>query len=86
MTLTLELPQELERELAQEAAQQGLSLTDYVLHVLATDRPVPIAPTTGVELVQYWQSEGLIGSRSDIDDSQTHARQIREQAEQRLKG
>lgn len=37
----------------------------------------------GTELVEYWQTEGLIGARPDITDSQEYARQIREHAEQR---
>jgi hypothetical protein len=38
-------------------------------------------PKTGAELVAYWQSEGLIGTRPDIADSQAYARGIRRQAE-----
>ncbi len=40
-------------------------------------------PTTGVELVTYWESVGMINSRPDIDDSQEHARRLRDQAEHR---
>jgi hypothetical protein len=42
-------------------------------------------PKTGSELVAYWQSEGLIGTRTDITDSQRHARQLRRQAEKRAR-
>ncbi|HJT32514.1 MAG TPA: hypothetical protein VJ783_10760 [Pirellulales bacterium] len=35
MTLTLELPSELESELAAEAAQFGLSLPEYALRLLS---------------------------------------------------
>ncbi len=84
MTLTLELPHELERELSAEAARQGLSLSDYAVRLLATARPARAMPKTGAELVTYWQSEGLIGARADLRDSQAHARYLREQAERRV--
>jgi hypothetical protein len=83
MTITLELPQELESELAAEAAQLGLSLAEYALRILATGRAPRNPPKTGSELVAYWQSEGLIGTRPDITDSQQHAREVRQQAEKR---
>lgn len=84
MTITLDLPQDLERELLAEAAQHGLSLDEYVLQVLAAGRSVPSLPKTGADLVQYWQDEGLVGSRADIADSQMHARKLRERAEDRV--
>lgn len=84
MTITLDLPQDLERELLAEAAQHGLALDEYVLHVLAVGRSMPSLPKTGAELVQYWQNEGLVGSRMDVADSQERARRIRQQAEKRL--
>jgi len=83
MSITLDLPQELEDELSAEAAQLGLSLPDYVLRILSTGLIVGKRPKTGAELVDYWQNEGLIGTRPDIPDSQAHARSIRERAERR---
>ena len=80
MSIMLDLPQELESELATEAIHLGLSLTEYVLRLLATRSLVGQLPTTGAELVAYWQREGVIGTRRDITDSQAHARQIRHQA------
>jgi hypothetical protein len=85
MSIMLDLPQELESELATEAIQLGLSLTEYVLRLLATRSLVGQLPTTGTELVAYWQREDVIGARPEITDSQAHARQIRHQAEQRLR-
>jgi hypothetical protein len=85
MSIMLDLPQELESELATEATQLGLSLTEYVLRLLATRSLVGQLPTTGTELVAYWQREDVIGARPEITDSQAHARQIRHQAEQRLR-
>lgn len=40
---------------------------------------------TGAELVAFWQRESVIGSRPDIEDSQAHARAIRERAEHRTR-
>ena len=77
MTITLDLPQELENALSIGAKQVGVSLQEYLLQVLYTSLRVGHKPKTGAELVEYWQSEGLIGTRPDIIDSQAHARQIR---------
>jgi hypothetical protein len=85
MTITLDLPEELETELSIEAQRLGLPLDEYVLRVLSIGRPAENLPKTGAELVDYWRSEGLIGVRPDIADSQEHARQIRRVAEQRLR-
>ena len=85
MSIVLDLPQELENELATEATHLGVSLTEYVLRLLSTRSLVGQLPTTGAELVAYWQREGVIGTRLDITDSQAHARQIRHQAERRLR-
>lgn len=83
MSIAVDLPEELETELSAEAAQLGLSLPEYVLRVLSTGVVIGKRPKTGAELVDYWENEGLIGTRSDITDSQEHARQIRNEAERR---
>jgi hypothetical protein len=83
MSLMLDLPEDLETELLTEAAQLGLSLPEYVLPVLSTSSPVCDQPRTGAELVEYWQTQGLVGTRTDVTDSQVRARQIREQAERK---
>jgi hypothetical protein len=85
MSITLDLPQELENELSAEATHLGLSLPEYILRVLSTGLIIGKTPKTGAELVGYWQNEGLIGTRPDIIDSQTRSRQIREEAERRTR-
>lgn len=40
---------------------------------------------TGAELIEYYQREQLIGTRSEIVDSQSHARALREAAEKRVR-
>ena len=85
MSITLDLPQELESELATEATQMGLSLAEYALRLLSARSLVGPSPTTGAELVAYWQREGVIGTRPEITDSQAHARQLRHKAERRIR-
>jgi hypothetical protein len=83
VTITLDLPQELEHKLTEEAEQLGLSLPEYALRVLAASGLAGMMPRTGAELVAYWQREGVIGSRPEISDSPAHARRIRATAQQR---
>ena len=83
MSITLDLPQELEKELQMEAAQYGLPLPAYVQRLLSTTTIMGNKPRNGAELVDYWRNEGLIGMRQDVPDSQTHARQLRDRAERR---
>jgi hypothetical protein len=85
MTLTLDLPADLEKDLVAEATRMGLSLPEYALRVLAAGYPAAGRPRTGRDLVAYWQAEGLIGSRPDITDSASHARELRARAERRAR-
>ena len=83
MNITLELPSELEQELANEASQLKLPLSEYILRVLSFRPFLQNPPKTGVELVTYWESIRVVGSRPDITDSQEHARRLCDQAENR---
>lgn len=83
MGLTIELPPDLANALAVEAARLGLSLPDYAVHLLASARPATAPIRNGADLVAYWRAEGVIGTRTDISDSQAHARALREQAQRR---
>ncbi|ASC72514.1 hypothetical protein XM38_034720 [Halomicronema hongdechloris C2206] len=83
MTVTLDLPSDLERELANEASELKLPLAEYILRVLAFRPFLQHPPQTGLELVAYWESIGVVGSRPDITDSQEYARILRNQAENR---
>jgi len=49
MTITLDLPEELEQELSAEAKELGLSLSEYALRVLSTGLIVGDRPRTGAE-------------------------------------
>lgn len=88
MTITLNLPSELEQELSQEAARLGLPLDEYALRVLASSRTphsAGDAPLMGAELVEYWNREGVIGSRRDIEDPIAFARELRERNQYRTR-
>ena len=85
MSLFLDLPPELETELAAEAARLGLPLTEYAVRLLAGGRGPSPTVRSGVELVAYWQDEGLVGTRPEVADSPAHARSLREQAQRRAR-
>jgi len=82
MPHSISLPDTLVDTLTAEATRAGLSLPDYAVRLLSKPRP-PAAITSGADLVAYWRAEGLVGCRTDIDDSQAEARRLREQAERR---
>lgn len=86
MNLTLDLPQKLERELAAEAARLGVPLEQYALRLLSKSAGEGEGPRTGAELVEYWRREHLVGYRSEIPDSASHARNLRREAERRSAG
>lgn len=86
MNINLDLSPELEKELSQEASQMNLTLSEYIIRLLSLRQMIPNPPKTGAELVAYWQNEGVINSRPDIQDSQAYARQLRHEAETRQRG
>jgi hypothetical protein len=79
VNISLELPSDLENELSTEASQLKLPLTEYILRILSIRSDLQNPPQTGADLV----AAGVIHSRPDIVDSQTHARQLRHEAETR---
>lgn len=83
MNITLELPSDLQNELSVEASRLKLPLPEYILRILAFRPFLQNPPKTGIELVAYWESVGVVGSRPDITDSQEYARGLRSQAENR---
>jgi hypothetical protein len=83
MSISLELPKEVEAQLSAEAARLGLSVSEYAIRVLSLSHSSQEKPRNGAELIVYWQRYGLIGSRPDIGDSQEHSRQVRAEAERR---
>jgi len=88
VSITLDLPGDLEQKLALEAAERGMPLTDYAIELLsrgtsATGEEDEVR--TGADLVDFWEREGLIGYRDDITDSVAYAQEIRRQAERRIR-
>ncbi len=83
MNISLDLPNDLSDELSSEASRLKLPLTEYILRILAFRPCRQNLPKTGAELVAYWESVGVIDSRSDIKDSQEYARSLRHKAETR---
>lgn len=83
MNISIELPYDLENELSTEASHLKLPLAEYILRVLSFRPFLQNPPKTGLELVTYWESIGVVGSRPDIADSQEHSRKLRDQAEHR---
>jgi len=83
VTITLDLPVDLESRLAVDAARHGLSLSEYAVRLLAGNVKAAPLPVTGAELVAYWKDADVIGSRADIADPQAFARVLRTEAENR---
>lgn len=83
MSLFVELSERQTAALADEARQQGLTLSEYAARLLGAGRETRPALRTGADLVAYWKSEGLAGSRADIGDASARARALREVAESR---
>ena len=76
MPQTLVLPDDLADALSGEALRLGMSLPDYAIRLHTSTCPSTSAVRNGTGLVAFWQAEGLVGSRSDIGDSQVQARPI----------
>lgn len=83
MPFNLSLPDELAGTLGNAASRLGMSLPDYALCVLSNVSQPTTSIKNGTDLVSYWQSAGVIGTRPEILDSQAHARTLREQAQRR---
>lgn len=85
MSIVVDLPEELENELSAEAALMGMPLSEYISRILASGRESASRPENGSRLVEFGRDEGLVGTRHDIEDSSTHARGVRREAERRVR-
>jgi hypothetical protein len=84
MSKIIQLPDDLAKSLTDGAARAGMSLDEYAIQLLQLQHSPPkvlATPRTGADLVSYWNSEGLIGTRTDIADSSAYARSLREAAQ-----
>lgn len=86
MTITIDLPADLETRLAADTAKLGLLLPLYAARLLAGRVSGSPMPTTGTDFVAYWREAGVIGTWPDVADSQALARQLRTEAERRGSG
>jgi hypothetical protein len=87
MTLTVEMPADLEQRLQAEAARRGLTLGDFALQLLEESAPAAQPLTKGAQVIAQWEREGVLGiwgDREDIGDSSEYARKLRRRAESRL--
>ncbi len=83
VSITLNLPPELEEELSAEANRLNLPLQEYVLRLLSSHPFLETPPQNGSQLVAYWENAGVINSRPNIENSQQTARKLRYGAEHR---
>ena len=83
MPQTVELPDELADALTDEASRLGLSLPDYTVRLLSRSRPFATSIRRGADLIAFWNAEGLVGIRPDLEDSEVEARRLRELAQRR---
>jgi Tfp pilus assembly PilM family ATPase len=64
MTLTLNLPLELERYIVQEAKQQGISIESVTLQLLTSSMLLKLKQAEAVSLIQSWIDD------EDIEEQQ----------------
>ncbi len=92
MTITLELPAELEVRLEEEAASAHITKEVLASQLIAMALP-PDSFKNGAEAVDYWTQIGLVGmwaDRDDMKDSTAWVRQqrdkSREQSQEKMRG
>jgi hypothetical protein len=73
MTLTLNLPPELEHYLAQEAQNQGLSVETYTLQILQEYILTKEKQSKLVNLLQSWIDEGDADEQKETGEYLIHA-------------
>jgi hypothetical protein len=73
MTLTLNLPPELEQYLAQEAKQQGVSVETYTLQILQEYILPKEKQTKLVNVLQSWINEGDVDEQRETGEYLIHA-------------
>ena len=66
MTVTIDLPAELEQEVAAEAVRLRLPLDEYVVRLLTSRRGASDGIITGADLVSHWRRELHCVTRCDV--------------------
>ena len=92
MTMTLDLPKEIEVRLEEEAASAHITKEALASQLIAMALP-PDSFKNGAEAVDYWTQIGLVGmwaDREDMKDSTAWVRQQRdlgrEQSQEKMRG
>ena len=92
MTITLDLPAEIEARLGKEAADAHITKEVLASQLIAMALP-PDSFKNGAEAVEYWTQIGLVGmwaDREDMKDSTAWVRQQRdlgrEQSQEKMPG
>jgi hypothetical protein len=73
MTLTLNLPSEVEQYLLQEAKQKGLSVESVILQILTSFIVLRQKQTKAVNLLQSWIEDGDIEEQQETGEYLIHA-------------
>ena len=73
MTLTLELPSELEQQLNRGARLRGIAVEDYALGLLKVSLPVSAGHDEAAALVQSWIDHGDQSEQRQTGDYLIHA-------------
>jgi hypothetical protein len=82
MTVVLNLPDELEQQLQTKATELGLAIPEYILSLLQ-QQTQPTNIQTGAQLVDYWEQQGLIGTRTDLSNVTEYADELRARSQNR---
>ena len=92
MTITLDLPKELEARLEEEAASARITKEVLAAQLIAMALP-PDSFKNGAEAVDYWTQIGFVGmwaDREDMKNSTAWVRQQRdkssEQSQEKMRG
>jgi predicted transcriptional regulator len=73
MTLTLNIPIEIERHLTLKAQEQGRSTEIYILQILATSVSTQVKRNTLVDTLQSWLNEDDDGEQQETGEYLIHA-------------
>lgn len=83
MTIHLNVSDELEARLRHRATALGTTIESVATELLSAGVARDSRYLTGRQLIDAWESDGVIGYRTEIEDSAGHARAIRDKAERR---
>ena len=83
MSITIDVPPELEAELREAARQKGFSVESFVLD-LARQKVQPTRAMTGADALAFWDREDCLGLFTESPDSVGLVRRWRDEEDSRL--